>query len=401
MSLVTIASSTATANVIRGTIMLPLIGIWTADVVIDQIDGAGFEAGTEVTIASDAIEYKGVVATDRTGDFLDAIHVRVIGGKGGMAKDASLKSYVQPSAFVRDVVNGLMRDGGETISSTADSTFMSTNLTAWSVMQGLVSNGLETLIYFVDASKHWRILPDGTVWIGDESWADSEIPFISIANNPTERSFELGVEAPNMTPGITLPNVGRVSRVEHSITGNQIRSTVWTEIEGQQRGDVWAIQSIVRQELAGVDYQASYRFKVVAQSADLTTVDVNPVEPNDRKFSGMNKVPVRFGTNIKVQFVSGATVMLSWDGGDPQRPYVSDGLSSETVQQIQIAGTHPMPLWDDFEDALNTFIDQFSGSSPIVVVASGIPSPALVAAAEAIQALLQGGTFDSQKVQNG
>ncbi len=320
------------------TIYMPLIGVWTADLVLDQPDGKGFDAGTSVKIKAPDFELDGVVATDRTGDFLDAVHIRVIGGKGGMAKDVSLKAYVQPGAFVKDVVNGIASDAGETVSDTADQDFLNSNLTAWAVMNGLCSQALEMLIFIVAPSKHWRILADGTLWIGDETWPDFTGTFEIIASDPTERTTILGVESPSIKPGVTLQDVGKVSRVEHVIGSGYIRTKVETFIDQTQRGIVASIQALVRQETAGIDYQAFYQFRVQSQSADLTTVDVQPVPPNDSRFSGLSKVPVRMGTAVKVQFVQNATVMLGWDGGDPRSPYVTDGLSSESVQRIQIAG---------------------------------------------------------------
>ncbi len=73
--------SLVTANgvtVIGGSIMMPLRGVWSADLVIDQPDGSGFDAGTAVAIkCADGIELDGTVVPDRTGSFLDAVHVRL------------------------------------------------------------------------------------------------------------------------------------------------------------------------------------------------------------------------------------------------------------------------------------------------------------------------------------
>jgi hypothetical protein len=160
---------------------------------------------------------------------------------------------------------------------------------------------------------------------------------------------------------------------------------VETFIEGQQRGMVASIQSIVRQEVAGIDYQALYRFKVVSQSADLLTVDVNPVEPNDTRLAGMSKVPVRAGSAVKVQFATNATVLLGWDGGDPRRPFVCLGASADSVQRIQLAGNTDVARNGDHAPAgtltliltgttvlSGTYVDPDGMST---TVASGTPIP--------------------------
>jgi len=77
--------------VLNGTIMMPLIGVWVADFVLDQPDGTGFDAGTKVTIASEnGFELKGTVAPNRTGDYLDAVHVRILGGSDRLFSQAHL-----------------------------------------------------------------------------------------------------------------------------------------------------------------------------------------------------------------------------------------------------------------------------------------------------------------------
>lgn len=77
-------------------------------------------------------------------------------------------------------------------------------------------------------------------------------------------------------------------------------------------------------------------------------------------------------------------------------------LTPASGQTIQLGGTaHPLPKWDTFQAALNTFFNQFSGSSAIVVTTSGIPSPALVSAAQTIQTALGNGSYNSQVAKNG
>src|SRR5690348_17741540 len=119
-----------TANgvgVLKGTVILPLVGVWTADLQLDQVDGTGFSAGTKVTITSEnGFKLSGVVAPDRTGDFLESVYVRILGGAGGMAKTVTARSYVQPGAFVKDVLQGLSTDSGEALSSTISSGFLNT-----------------------------------------------------------------------------------------------------------------------------------------------------------------------------------------------------------------------------------------------------------------------------------
>lgn len=320
--------------VIRGEIHMELIGVWIADLVIDQPDGTGFSAGTSVTIQTATVPLVGTVVPNRTGDFLDAVHVRVLGGGGGMAKDATTRAFVQPGAFARDVVNALCSNGGETLSTTADATFLATNLAAWMIKAGTVSQNLLTLLEFKAPTFNWRILADGTLWMGTESWPAASGTFDILDQNPTENSYELGVDSPWIVPGQNLSGVGNVHSVVHSIERKGIRSHVLVDIPGEQRGIRGDIDGMIQQGMNGVDYFGLYECKVVTQSADLSTVDITP---SNAKFAGLQRVPLRLGLpGVTAQFASGAKVLLGWQGGDPSLPYACLFGGGETLLALTV-----------------------------------------------------------------
>lgn len=340
-----------TANsiaVLSGTIMMPLYGVWTADLVIDQPDGSGFSAGTSVEIKSaDGFTLNGTVAPDREGDFLDAVHVRVLGGVGGMGTTATPKGYVQPSAFVRDVVNGLLNDAGESLSSTVAQSLLTTNLTAWMVSERPCSEALDILIDLVAPSSGWRVLADGKIWIGVESWVDSDAAFEILNTNPVEGMYELGVATLAIVPGVNLSGVGHVSRVEHEILPNQIRSHVWVPAE-QQPGLADSIEKLVDHRLAKLDYFALYDAKVKSQSADLTTVDLTP---EDSRIGGLQRVPLRHGLpGCAVQVPNGVTVRLGWDRGDPRMPFAALWNGGENVTRLKLGGNTDAARKGDHSD---------------------------------------------------
>jgi hypothetical protein len=282
-------------GVISGTIVRPLVGVWTADLVLDQSDAGSFAPGTKVTITSEGgYSLAGVVDPNRSGGFLDAVHVRVVGGAGGMAKAASPRAYVQPSAFVRDVVNGLAKDAGESLSSTSDQGFLSTNLAAWSAMGKSVTWNLRTLLKIVAPAFSWRILSDGTLWIGAESWPSASGTFDAISQNPADGSFDLGVEAPFVAPGTAIDGIGNINRCVDTIEGGQLRTHVYVDLPGEgERGLQASISRMVAQASAGVDYYGLYLFQVVSQSGDLATVDVQPL--GDRKQTAARRPAARAG----------------------------------------------------------------------------------------------------------
>lgn len=329
-----------TANnvaVIAGSIMMPLFGVWTADLVIDQPDGTGFEPGTQVTVmAGDGLSLVGTVVPDRTGSYLDAVHVRLLGGAGGMASAATPKGYAQPGAYVRDVLNQLASDAGETLSSEIAQVLSNQNLVAWTTMQSNVSSALDSLLEIVAPNANWRITADGKLWVGDETWPLTQAQYQIITNDPKERTFDLGVDTFTVVPGIDLDGVGGVNRVEHTVTDGGIRSHVWTQIADEDRGLAGAVQALVRQEVAPLDFYAFYDAKIVKQSTDGNTVDL---QPSDSRLPGLSNVALRNGVAGTVCKVSpGAFVRLGWDNGDPTKPYAQTWGGGETVTSIAMAG---------------------------------------------------------------
>lgn len=325
-------------GVLSGTIMMPLVGVWTADLVIDQPDGLGFEPGEAVKIVADnGVELDGVVSPDRTGDFLDAVHVRVLGGKGGMAKDVTPKAFMQPGAYVRDVLKNITDSSGETLSDTVASSFTQSNLAAWNTVQVPAAQALTALLHIVAPAFHWRILADGTLWMGEETWDDATPEYVLLEQNPTEGTYDLGVDAPSIVPGITVDGIGKINRVQHIIEAGKLRSHVWVQLDQPDRGIKGAISALVRQEIAGIDYFTLYDAKITAQSGDGKTVDL---EPGDTRLPSMGGVPLRNGVAGTVcKVVPGAFVRLGWDRGNPSMPYACLWQGGETVTEISIDAT--------------------------------------------------------------
>lgn len=341
MALITLNGVT----VLSGTIWLPAVGVTSADLVLDNPDGTGFDSGTDVTLttADGSFSLTGTIAPNRNGTLLDASHVRVLGGAGGMAQMVTPRYYAQPGALVSDVVNAILNDVGESLSSTSDAGFLGTTLPAWLVIQASASASLQRLIDVVSPGFRWRVLADGTVWVGAESW-----PSATVSNSdamrfdPVEGSYDLGVEAPFIAPGMNVTgvnlsgtsngDVGNVGRVEHHIEGGKIRTIVYQDMPQTERGIAAAIGALVDNAVAHVDLFALYEAQVIKQSGN--TVDV---QPKDSRLPGMSGVQLRHGLPaVSVTVAPGAFVLVGWDGGDPSKPYAALWGGGETLTALSI-----------------------------------------------------------------
>jgi hypothetical protein len=380
-------------NVLGGSIIMPLRGVWSADLIIDAPDGSGFEADTAVSVlAEDGIVLHGTVVPDRTGSFLEAVHVRLLGGAGGMGEMVTPKGFAQPGAYVRDVLSNINDASGEELDTTVATSFLNSNLTAWNTVAVPAADALNALLDIVAPTYNWRVLDNGKLWIGEETWPDETDAFEVLSHNPTDNTYDLGVSSPSITVGCTLDGIGKVSRVEHTIEPDRVRSRVWVHVEGEERGWRAAVAKIVRQETAGIDYFTLYDAKIVAQSADGKTVDV---QPGDARLPGLCKVPLRNGVAATVcKVATGTFVRLGWDRGNPSLPYACLWQGDETATEITIgglSGAQFVALANKTNQNFDTFwliIDVLGGADAIQITEPGNGAPsAFQIALQAIVAL--------------
>jgi hypothetical protein len=80
-------------------------------------------------------------------------------------------------------------------------------------------------------------------------------------------------------------------------------------------------ERLARGAHATIDYQAQYRAKVLKQNATGNRVDI---QPTDSRLPAMSSIPLRVGTpGQEVHILPGHYVLLGWENGRPDRPYVS------------------------------------------------------------------------------
>jgi len=181
-----------------------------------------------------------------------------------------------------------------------------------------------------------------------------------------------------------------------------------------------AIRSIFGYRVAGpVDYLARYPGRVVAQSGDLSTIDVLldlDTDGNPRRMPSPSKVSIRLGVpGVTVEVKNTARCMVGFEQGDPDRPYIADWEQGAVVtitnigasSYVAINGTdHPLPKFDTFEAALSSCL--LSISTGLASGTSGSPVAQQLVALAAIQiaisnfrTALGNGTYDSSLGKNG
>src|SRR5688500_17563583 len=191
----------ATANgepLLSANIKLQETGKWEADLEIDLArEGSAEQFAPDdtgkirITLEHEGAEFVGTVLSgDARGERFEC---RMVGGAGGLDTELPAASYlsavgVKLSQPVGDVLTG----AGETLSDTVAEEALEERLPRWSRSEGKAIRALERI---VQAAKfNWRVLRDGTIWFGVDTFPESEAVAVVLDTDPQDGSITLALE---------------------------------------------------------------------------------------------------------------------------------------------------------------------------------------------------------------
>jgi hypothetical protein len=365
-------------GVVSAALSFPRTGIWHADMIVDS--------PTEIT-GRVAIDVEGRLAlsgtVERGGIWQDADYLRVVGGAGGLRLTAKAKHYTSTS--VRIVLGDLLASVGERLSSKSDAGLLRRTVAAWTTAAIPVGRLITQLLLSVDPNSTWRVLSDGTVWAGPETWPDSGIvdsDFQILSEDPARAEAILGVEAPILMPGTTLGG-RRVSYVEHRVGNPETRTSVWFETGAGEDRLKRAIRGAVKAAQSPIDYFSHYFADVISQNGN--KIDVRP---KDARIPSMASVPLFGGfPKWELRIKTGGRVLIGWSGGDPSQPYAlgfdSDvaagfvGVLADAVTIGPTATAQPSMLGQKYrtqEDVMLTAWSTAMGTAATACAAAASPA---------------------------
>jgi hypothetical protein len=329
-------------------------GAWRFDLLVDDPDA--LVGPVTIDVNSGALTFKGTAV--RSGVFSDTGHVRVIAGAGGLSTLATPRHYSGTS--VGGVLADLLADAGETLSTSADANVLGQPLAAWTTAAAPIATLISLLLAAGAPGAVWRSLPDGTIWVGFETWPDAGIDDATyqIFEDAAEtNSMLVGCDAPFLLPGTTFEG-RRVSYIEDVV--GQEGAGVTTRILFEDATSITDVDRVrksffrlARRAAAAtdrIDYSRRYPAQIISQTSKtptgepaLNTIDVLPDQVNGKDLIGdMGGVPLLTGLpGVRLDGVHGGRCMVGWLGGDPSKPYASefdtDALLSAT--ETAAAGT--------------------------------------------------------------
>lgn len=317
--------------VLVGRMSFPSEGAWTASLDINAADLDAFEDGPVTIASTDGVfALVGTVWTPpggaaRAGTTLGKrTTVAVVGGAGGLAETTTPKGYT--TSPVRLPLTDIMLAAGEELSTTVTAAVLDYPIGRWTLPALRCDTALRRLAEV--PGLVWRVLPDGTVWLGEDAYEALEIEHSVISEAPEAARMVVapayGAEA--VMPGVTFRD-RRVSFVVHSVDEMGLRSDVTFESGDRLRA---ALERIVdrRVDQRGLPFAFPYSAKVVSQNAN-GTLELVLDDASMPKLSG---VPYYLGIpGAEVVVTSEARCFVSFANGDARRPFVShwerDGLS--------------------------------------------------------------------------
>jgi hypothetical protein len=304
------------APVHSGRVLIPRRGVWSADLVLDV--EAVPEGGLLTLQRGDGTPL--LVGTARRAAARSGrVELRLVGGAGGLARALGPKSYRSPT--VQLLLQDLATEAGETLSSTLAPGLRTQVLPAWVRRAGLASHCLAGLARALGVT--WRVLPDGTLWLGEETWPEVDPDHELLGDHATSASAEIATDTlpGELVPGTTFLG-RRVSLVEHTIEPDRSRTLVRFERADAEDPELaeaatGPLAGLIRQVTQRTAYQALWAGKVVSQD-DLGRIDVVLDRSDMPSLSAVPLLAPAPGVGLKV--VAGARVLVSFANGDPQYP---------------------------------------------------------------------------------
>lgn len=352
-------------RVFEGSITRPARGVWLARLRVDA--RSPLVVGAPVVIETPGLTMRGTVS--RAGEVLDTCECEIVGGAGGMLKAVSPKSYLEPT--VRMVAQDLAAAGGETVSPLSDKGVLDLPLTRWTRFAGSVATELRMLLDCVAAmtgkAVDWRILEDGTLWIGQHAWLPASAVHQVMEDSPADAQATVAAERPFIFPGMTIDG-RKVFEVVDTFESSRVRHHYSDE---ESLSDV--VRDVARQAVDGRD--DAMRFYPARVLGTHTLGGPLELALDDPNAPTLSRVPMRLGVpGVRVRMNAGARVLVTFEGGDRRKPIAALWEHDGVAEMSLAGGSKSIARTGDTADAGTLYVTS-SGSavSSIVYVPPDAP----------------------------
>ena len=347
----------ADRHLLKGTLTFPRRGAWQLQL---EYDATGDEEplSGQVTTSVGSQRLVGTVDPDRSRVLTERGGLTIYGGGGGLRGELEPKAYGQVP--VRSVIEDILREAGETLSGTSDDALLNRILDRWTRVKGTASQGINEVLDRVGVGN-WRVLDDGTVWVGEETWPEADLDAVEAP--VTNEALAAGVlewapEDPGVRPGQSYDGQ-HVSAVTYTIDGRGIRGRL-------SLGDAASTQDRVRQmvrEELDVQLRGLKEWPATVTKQDGSTLEVEL--DNKDVMPGLVAVPMVPGwPGLTLTVPAGARCRVRFAEGDPQTPEIAawEHATALTLAVVGATGSADhVALAQKVLDELNSIKSDFDG----------------------------------------
>lgn len=313
------------APCLTATITLSRRGAWTAD--IETVNAPAVAAGDHVTLVLGSQAFVGTV--HRAVAFEGRGHdVRIVGGLGGLSTLLTPAQFYRPT--VRNVLDAALA-AGETLSSASDLTALAKPLDFWERSSRTLGQELDAIANVT--GLEWRVLSDGSVWMGTSLWAQSALTTYEVMDHVADAGkMVIAADNPVVLPGETLEGL-RVSIVVHRITEDETRTEIYQDSTVDR--SLGLLDSLIRRSQP-TDLHAFYPYQVISQNAD-GTFELKAIDPRMPSLSHVRYEPATPGT---LYSIGSGVCMVGFEGGRETAPYVAAWkLGTPTTVSLPVSST--------------------------------------------------------------
>jgi len=372
MSGVELHTTIGALDVSEAYVRLLLQGNWMATCEIGWPDAPAVGSAAMLAITrSDGTRDTFTGTIRRAQNLVDAqrTSVTLVGGAGKLIDTIPPRHHASGASTIPAglVLSGIVDATGSVGANTraevlAPGVLATTNafpLLRWTRVQGEAWAAVENLSYTIGLSSpspiHWRVLRDGTLWMGQESWPAVGARAFYCSGDPRDGMVLYAPDGAPYVPGTTIDGA-RVVECCYRIEPGKVRM----EARMAMPGDPVRVPPLAA-------YARSYVCKSVVQHSDDRTLDLTGVDTT--LGDDLRRIPFKLGIpGTRVEIPDGSLVRVSFENGLPNGAFAGD-IDMDTTP------THRFALVDDDVDIGYLTATAPPGGGPVTLAISDIPAP--------------------------
>lgn len=311
---------------LAATITLPQRGAWTADV--ETVSTPTVAAGDSISLVFGSQTFTGTV--HRVTRFEGrGFNVRIVGGRGGLSSILPVAQFLEPT--LRNVADVALATAGEALAPSSDTSALAAQIGFWERSERTLGQELDAIAR--TSALEWRVLPDGKIFLGSSSWAQTSLTAYEVMHHFGDvGKMVIAADDPVVLPGETIEEL-RASLVVHQVTEDATRTEIYQDDSVDR--SLGVLDSLIRRSQP-TDLHAYYPYQVIAQNTD-GTFELKAI---DQRMPGLSRVRYEPATPGTEYTIGSGVCMVGFEGGRETAPYVAGWkIGTPTTMSLPVSST--------------------------------------------------------------